>query len=351
MNFTNIKCLRIKLLVICNFQTNVLLLRMNIFPQNYMKPLCDTIVMIRPVHFDFNVQTAESNSFQDASLRTQAEETQALALAEFNAFAKKLDDENIHVICYNDSPEPHTPDSIFPNNWISFHEDKRGTVILYPMFAPNRRQERRLDIIDSLQKTYGYPINNVIDLTHYEEQNLFLEGTGSLILDRVRRIAYSCVSPRADRKMLEIWGEMMQYEMCIFEALDKQNQAIYHTNVVMCLGAYFVVICLDCIPTQYHEMLLTHFKDTKKEVITISYQQVENFAGNMLNMYTWSDESVVIMSERAYKSLNPEQITRISYHARIIHSPLTTIENNGGGSARCMMAEMFVDHFTGRIFG
>ncbi|MCU0443784.1 MAG: arginine deiminase-related protein [Microscillaceae bacterium] len=301
--------------------------------------LTSQILMIRPVRFAFNTQTAESNSFQNPQAIAEAEKTQAQALQEFDAMVANLRQRGVEVWVYNDTPEPHTPDSIFPNNWVSFHQD--GKIILYPMYAPNRRLERRTDIIEDLKGTFA--VQEVVDLSHFEAQNHFLEGTGSLIFDRVNRIAYACLSPRADKMMLKMFGEKFDYEMIIFDALDRQGKPIYHTNVVMCLGDNFAVICDECIPNaQQREIVLDTLSKTGKEVVSITMTQLENFAGNMLNITTIEDEHLLVMSERAYRSLNAEQIATLEKYATMVYSSLATIENNGGGSARCMMAEVFL---------
>lgn len=303
-----------------------------------MKATTSHIMMIRPVRFDFNVQTAESNSFQNINAKTDAQSTQNQALAEFDTFVTRLREEGVTVWVFEDTPEPHTPDSIFPNNWVSFHEE--GRVVLYPMYAPNRRLERRPDLIEALGK--NFQIQEVHDLAEYEEDNLFLEGTGSLILDRVAKTAYVCLSPRADAKLIAIFGQYYGYKMCVFDAVDRAGKAIYHTNVVMCLGSNFAVICLECIPEAQRNEVIACLEEGGKEIIEITLSQLENFAGNMLHIHNDKNESLLVMSERAYLSLEEAQIIRLTCHARLIHSPLTVIENNGGGSARCMMAEIFL---------
>lgn len=304
-----------------------------------MTQTTNNVLMIRPVRFTYNTQTAESNSFQNEALREDAENTQKKALKEFDTMVQALRKEGINVNVIEDTPEPHTPDSIFPNNWISFHQN--NDIILYPMQAENRRLERRNDIITTLQKTYQ--VNEVIDFSHYEKENKFLEGTGSLILDRENKIAYCCLSPRANQDLLKEFGEKMQYKMIVFDALDRQNKPIYHTNVVMCMGDKFGVICLDCVPDKTQKQnIIDIFKETNKELIEISFEQLENFAGNMLQLKTNQNSTILVMSERAFKSLENTQIEKISKYTKIFHSPLYTIENNGGGSARCMIAEIFL---------
>ncbi len=297
------------------------------------------VLMIRPVRFTYNTQTAESNSFQNAELRENADDTQKKALQEFDNMVEKLRNEGVDVRVIEDTPEPHTPDSIFPNNWISFHQNNE--VVLYPMQAENRRLERRNDIIDTLKK--DFEVNQIIDFSGYEKENKFLEGTGSLILDRENKIAYACLSPRANQDLLTEFGQKMNYEMVVFDALDRHKKPIYHTNVVMCIGDTFGVICLECVPNESQKQnIIEVFKRTNKELIEVNFEQLENFAGNMLQLQTNKNESILVMSERAFKSLTNTQIEKISKHTRIFHAPLYTIENNGGGSARCMIAEIFL---------
>ncbi|TAG86554.1 MAG: amidinotransferase [Bacteroidetes bacterium] len=304
-----------------------------------MTQTTNNVLMIRPVRFTYNTQTAESNSFQNEALREDAENTQKKALQEFDTMVESLRKEGINVHVIEDTPEPHTPDSIFPNNWISFHQT--NDIILYPMQAENRRLERRNDIVESLREIYQ--VNQIIDFSHYEKENKFLEGTGSLILDRVNKVAYSCLSPRANQDLLKEFGEKMQYEMIVFDALDRHKKPIYHTNVVMCMGNNFGVICLECVPdTTQKQNIINAFERTNKELIEISFEQLENFAGNMLQLKTNQNSTILVMSERAFKSLTNTQIEKITKYTKIFHSPLDTIENNGGGSARCMIAEVFL---------
>jgi hypothetical protein len=301
--------------------------------------LTSQILMIRPVRFAFNTQTAESNSFQNPQAIAEAEKTQAQALQEFDAMVDNLRGRGVEVLVYDDTPEPHTPDSIFPNNWVSFHQE--GKVILYPMYAPNRRLERRIDIIQDLKTKFS--IQEVIDLSYFEAENQFLEGTGSLIFDRVNQIAYACLSPRADKTMLRMFGEKFGFEMIIFDAVDRQGKPIYHTNVVMCLGDHFAVICDECIPHEHQRaIVMDTLSKTGKEVVSITMEQLENFAGNMLNITTLDDEHLLVMSERAFQALDEAQIATLEKYATLVHSSLATIENNCGGSARCMMAEVFL---------
>lgn len=297
------------------------------------------ILMIRPVKFGFNTQTAGSNAFQNPDAIKAEAITQAEALKEFDHFAKTLQQAGIYVHIVEDTPDPHTPDSIFPNNWVSFHAD--GEVFLYPMQAENRRLERRMDILEGLENTFFVkkPYN---DLSNWEQKNRFLEGTGSLILDRPNKIAYACLSPRADMELLTIFGQKTGYQMVIFDALDRQNKPIYHTNVVMCVGDFFAVICAEAIPEYGRENVLKTLENSGKEVVKISLTQLENFAGNMLQLQNEEGKTYLVMSERAYKSLETTQIQVLEKYTSLLYAPLTTIENNGGGSARCMLAEVFL---------
>lgn len=299
----------------------------------------NTIMMIRPVRFSYNTQTAESNAFQSLDTSCEPDSIQEKAVQEFDNFVAILKANGIDVIVIQDTLEPHTPDSIFPNNWGSYHAD--GTVILYPMQAVNRRWERRRSIIDLLREYFV--VNDEIDLSHYEEDNIFLEGTGSLILDNPNKICYACISPRTHKDLLQIFGEKTGYKIVDFESVDAQGKQIYHTNVIMCMAEKFTVICLDTIRNQAErEKVVKQFEATGKEIIEISLDQMNQFAGNMLALTNNKGEDLLVMSEQAYKSLKAEQIAKIEKYARIVHAPIYTIETNGGGSARCMMAEIFL---------
>jgi hypothetical protein len=290
--------------------------------------------MIRPVNFTFNAQTAVNNAFQSAA---SDDSTQGKALAEFEGFVKILRDNGVDVTVVDDTPEPFTPDSIFPNNWVSFHQD--GIVCLYPMYAQNRRLERKPGVLQRLEKKFR--VDATIDLSAYERDALFLEGTGSMVLDREFRIAYACLSPRTDRQVLEEFCIKMGYQPEAFVAVDAANSPIYHTNVMMCVADRYVVVCLDSIPESFQrEHLEATIRWTEKEIIPISLQQMNHFAGNMLQVHNAQQEKLLIMSTQAYLSLTQEQIEKLQSYNRIIHSSLTTIETNGGGSARCMMAEV-----------
>jgi hypothetical protein len=292
------------------------------------------ILMIRPVNFTFNAETAVNNSFQAAS---ENGNVQAQALQEFDELVNILKNNGVDVTVIDDTPEPFTPDSIFPNNWISFHHN--GTVCLYPMFAENRRLERDPQIIQTL--THKFKVHKSIDFSFYENEKHFLEGTGSMVLDRDDRIAYACLSPRTDEKVLKDFGKTMGYKCVAFNAVDGNDNAIYHTNVMMCVAEKYVVINLNSIHSkEEREKVIETIKNSRKDLIKISDEQMNHFAGNMLQIKNASGEKLLVMSTKAYESLEPDQIKKLSRYNKIIHSKLNTIESNGGGSARCMIAEI-----------
>ncbi|HMR81994.1 MAG TPA: arginine deiminase-related protein [Niabella sp.] len=296
------------------------------------------ILMIRPAAFAYNPQTAVNNSFQKISEPLNVHQK---ALQEFNGFVKMLRTSGIDVTVMEDAPEPHTPDAIFPNNWVSFHED--GTVVLYPMFAPNRQLERTKNVIANINKTFF--IRSTIDLTGYEKQGIFLEGTGSMVLDRTHELAYACLSPRTYPTALYDFCDAMGYQPVLFNAFDAEGNEIYHTNVMMCVADQYAIICLESIRDNVQkQMLISRLSETDKEIIGISMEQMNQFAGNMLQLENKAGEQLLVMSTRAFHSLNEDQISLIRSFNPIIHSPLNTIEDNGGGSARCMMAEIFLPH-------
>ena len=305
------------------------------------KQITDTIVMIRPVAFRMNEQTAVNNFFQE-DIALKNAEINAKAQEEFDAFVKKLRGVGVNVIVENDDLRMDTPDSIFPNNWISFHEN--GDIGLYPMFAENRRRERREEVLIRLENE-GFLINNVFDYTPAEEEGYFLEGTGSLLLDRVHRKAYCALSPRADEELLIEFCEDFEYLPVVFTAnqtVDGKRLPIYHTNVMMCLAENFCVICLDTIDdAKEKKNVIQHLRADGKEIIAITEAQMHHFAGNMLQLQG-KDEKYLVMSAAAHKSLTREQVAAIEKYCKILSSDLTTIETCGGGSARCMMAEVFL---------
>ncbi|TAE46524.1 MAG: amidinotransferase [Bacteroidetes bacterium] len=294
--------------------------------------------MVRPVRFGFNEQTAESNAFQQQPGRLRPEEIQENAQREFDTFVDQLREAGIEVTVVEDTPEPHTPDSIFPNNWVSFHAD--GKVVLYPMQAPNRRSERRQDIVD--QFLARYTGGRLLDFSGYESQGLFLEGTGSMILDRVNGVVYACLSPRTSAQLLQEYGARMGYRVVAFHASDARNQAIYHTNVMMALGASVAVLCVDAVrDAAERQALMASLAASGHEVVAITFDQMNAFAGNMLELLDGDGQRRMVMSARAYHSLTPAQIEAISRHARPIVVPLDVVETYGGGSVRCMLAEVF----------
>lgn len=304
--------------------------------------ITNTILMIRPVSFRMNEQTAVNNYFmEDIDMKNQ--EINQKAQEEFDAFVSVLKNKGVNVIVVQDTKEPDTPDSVFPNNWISFHAN--GTVGVYPMFAENRRNERRDDIFEILEHN-GFKINDVVDYTSAEEEELFLEGTGSILIDRVNNKAYCALSERADEELFIEFCEDFDFFPVIFTAnqsVDGKRLPIYHTNVMMALAENFVVICTDSIDDKKERKnVLEHLKKDGKEVIVITEQQMHQFAGNMLQVLGSDDKRYMVMSSAAYHSLTPKQVAKIENHCAILHSSLHTIETCGGGSARCMMAEVFL---------
>lgn len=302
----------------------------------------NTILMIRPVNFRMNEQTAVNNYFQE-DLDIKNTEINAKAQGEFDVFVEKLRAVGVNVIVVEDDKVNDTPDSIFPNNWVSFHEN--GDVALYPMFAENRRKERREEILDRLEEE-GFEITNIMDYTSAEEDHYFLEGTGSVIMDRVNGKAYCALSPRADEELFIEFCEDFDYFPVVFTAyqsVDDQRLPIYHTNVMMCLAETFAVICLDSIDDKKERKnVVDHLKKNDKEVIAITEAQMHSFAGNMLQVRGADDKRYLVMSQAAHDSLTSLQIAKLSMHCEMIYSDLETIETCGGGSARCMMAEVFL---------
>ncbi|MDP4263596.1 MAG: arginine deiminase-related protein [Bacteroidota bacterium] len=292
------------------------------------------ILMIRPVNFGFNPETAVNNAFQ---VKGDDDNTQNKALKEFDDLVSLLRKNDVDVTVVEDTIEPHTPDSIFPNNWVSFHND--GSLLLYPMYAVNRRAERKEHVLEKIKEKFV--IRKKIDLSRYEKENIFLEGTGSMVLDRDNEIAYACLSPRTNEKVLADFARQTGYTPVVFHAIDEKGQAIYHTNVMMCVADKYIVICTDSIRNNTEkEKIMTAINKTGKEIITITPDQMNHFAGNMLQVENKRGEKLLVMSTQAYVSLTDMQKSKLQSFNTIIHSPLTTIETNGGGSARCMMAEV-----------
>jgi hypothetical protein len=292
------------------------------------------VLMIRPLHFVYNAETAVNNSFQ---VKGDQENLTEKAVQEFDKFVNALQNQGIDVTVVEDSPDPHTPDAIFPNNWISFHSS--GIYCLYPMFAPNRRKERKVEVISIIQKKFHY--DHLIDFTGYESENLFLEGTGSMVLDREKRVAYACLSPRTNEVVLKDFCNKLNYRAVMFHAVDESGQAVYHTNVMMCVADRYVVICLDSItdPSEKKYVEETILR-SGKELIRINSSQMNQFAGNMLQLENERKEKILVMSSAAWNALLPAQIEKLTKYNSILHSSLREIETNGGGSARCMIAEI-----------
>jgi hypothetical protein len=295
------------------------------------------LLMVRPKRFGYNAETAVNNAFQVAG---QDQSTvQANALKEFDNFVHTLRQHKVDVVVVEDTEDPHTPDSIFPNNWISFH--KNSTIVLYPMFAENRRLERKETVMEAIKERFQ--IDNTIDLTKNESSNIFLEGTGSIILDRENKIAYACISPRTDKNLFIEFCEEMGYEPVVFIAVDQKGKEIYHTNVMMCVADHYAVICLDSIQeADERAVVVGALAQSGKVIVEITFEQMNQFAGNMLQVTNVEGQKYLVMSSQAYRSLTAEQVTELNNFNPIIHVPLETIETNGGGSARCMMAEILL---------
>lgn len=305
------------------------------------KQITNHIMMIRPVAFHMNEQTAVNNYYQKVEEGIRPEEIQNQARKQFDQFVEKLRAEGVDVVVFEDTPYPATPDSIFPNNWISFHQD--GVVRLYPMYAENRRLERRDDIIEGIKQKFQ--VTDIINFTDWEKKGCFLEGTGSIVLDRQNKKAYAAISERTMPEVLEDFCDEAGFDPVSFHAYQTVNGKrlpIYHTNVMMCLGEQFAVVCLDSIDDlEEREKLVEALEGTGKEIIEISEEQKEQFAGNMLQVLGKNDQRLVVMSSAAYNVLSKDQKARLSKHGKLVHSDIHTIEKLGGGSARCMMAEIF----------
>ena len=308
-----------------------------------MKQLTNSILMIRPVSFRMNEQTAVNNYYQQNLKELSAKDIQSKALAEFDGFVIKLREAGVNVIVIDDTLVPSTPDSIFPNNWISFHSN--GRVGLYPMFAENRRQERREDIFDTLEEK-GFVINEIIDYSSAEKEEIFLEATGSIVLDRENGLAYCALSARADEDLFIEFCEDFEYTPVIFHAYQTVNgkrELIYHTNVMMAVTLENVIVCLDSIDDKKERRsFIDHVLISGKQIVKITEEQVEHFVGNMLQVLGKDDKPITVMSQAAYDSLTPDQLQILEKEATLLSSDLSTIEACGGGSARCMMAEVFL---------
>lgn len=298
----------------------------------------NNILLIKPSNFGFNNETATSNSFQK-KLTGNGKSITELALAEFDTFVAGLQAKGVQVFVFDDSILPEKPDAVFPNNWISFHPD--GTVILYPMHAPNRRNERRLDIIEALKKNFC--ISKLIDYSGYEKEKKYLEGTGSVVFDHKSKIAYACLSPRTNKELFVKLCDLLGYKAISFYAFDRVGKKIYHSNVMMCIGDNFAVICIDAIKDKKEkEVVLNSLSDSGHQVIEIGLSQMENFAGNMLLLQSGKNEKILVLSQSAFNSLATSQKQQLEHFVELVPLAIPTIETIGGGSARCMIAEIFL---------
>ncbi len=308
------------------------------------QPQCaDAVLMVRPAAFDYNPETAASNRLQQAA-GIPAHTARELARSEFDDMARTLRGEGVRVCVAEDTPDPPKPDAVFPNNWVSFHSD--GTVVLYPMQAESRRRERRRAVIEQAAAELGFRTHRTLDLTHHESEGRFLEGTGSLVLDRAHRVAYACKSPRTHEAVLEEWSRELNYEPFLFAAEDRQGAPLYHTNVMMSIGARFVLVAMDSIVPDDRQRVLRHLAAGDREIIDVGWTGVEGFAANVLELASWDealgDCGVLVMSTTARQALTMEQFARIAACTdTVLTIPVPTIERLGGGSVRCMLAEVF----------
>ena len=298
------------------------------------------IMMVSPANFGHNEQTASTNLFQVNESIGDPSTIKEMALQEFNGLVNKLQENGVTVNIIYDTPEPTKPDAIFPNNWVSFHNN--GTLVLYPMYSENRRWERRRGIIDLIGQSYK--IENEVDLTHYEEEAKFLEGTGSMVWDKATHNCFACLSDRTHVLVLEDFCKKMGYHLIRFESTDDQGHPIYHTNVMFSISSKYAIVCLDSIRLEQEKDLILHYLEKSgKEIIPISRSQMFQFCGNVLELGNDKGESILVMSEKAWLSFMPEQIETIEKYSKIVHAPLGTIERLSGGGARCMIAEIFLE--------
>ena len=301
-----------------------------------MRQASKRIMMVRPKHFGYDPETAESNAFQSSEGAQKRQEIEQLAINEFDGAVEKLRHKGVEVEVIEDTDTPKKLNAVFPNNWVSFHEDK---VVLYPMLTPSRRSERRLDVVESFQEQ-GFVADQVIDLSNYESEDQFLESTGSIIFDYEHKLAYACLSPRTDAELFEKLCDIIGFEPVAFYAYDEHHQEIYHTNVMMCIAADYAVVCAESIPEEQREDVLGALTKTGHEIVDISLQQVHQFAGNMLEVEDEHGQSILVMSKAAFLSLSKGQVEAISKYSEILAIPIPTIEKYGGGSIRCMMCRV-----------
>jgi len=298
------------------------------------------VFLVRPLHFGSNPETAGSNAFQQ-NISNPAGEIQSRALAEFDGVFQALRSAGVIPIVFDDTDAPAKPDAVFPNNWVSFHSD--GSVYLFPMEAPSRRLERRVDIVETLSEANGFHVRDIIDLSAAENDGLFLEGTGSMVLDRVNRVIYAALSSRTHMSVLADFAQQADYEITAFDAVDSAKRPVYHTNVMMAIGTEFAVICADAVTDSVkRETVLARLAAGGREIVKISIQQMESFAGNLLELATESGEPVIILSGTAYGALTADQRNSLSRFGRILPVAIDTIEKVGGGGVRCMLAEVFL---------
>lgn len=305
---------------------------------NTESQLASAVLMVRPVRFESNPLTAASNRFQGKT-GASPEDQQDAALEEFDILVAELRGSGIEVVVIDDTAEPHTPDSIFPNNWISFHAD--GRVVLYPMEAENRRTERRMDIVGRLDGELGFTVREIVDLSHHEQAGHYLEGTGSMVLDRVNRIAYACLSSRTQLDPLGDFAQRMDYDVVTFDAVDRDGAPVYHTNVLMNVGEKIAAICDAAIPRDdQRSAVLQQLRSTGHEIMSLGYAQLEAFAGNMLELRSQDGERLSAISQRAFDSLTIEQRSQLETNGKVVCVPINNIEASAGGSVRCMLAEV-----------
>lgn len=297
------------------------------------------ILLVRPSNFSFNTETATSNVFQKISDVENNENVKKNAIIEFDSMVQKLKSKGVSVYVFEDTLLPSKPDAVFPNNWVTFHAD--GTVVLYPMFAPNRRLERRLDIIDRLRQ--DFLITTLVDFSEYEEENKFLEGTGSIVFDHLNKVAYASISSRTDKELFLNVCSYLKYKPVCFHSFDANGKEIYHTNVMMCVGDKFAIVCKDVIHNMddQHAVIDT-LMEGGHQIIDISLEQMKCFGGNMLQVLTGAGKTILVMSETAFNSLTEAQRNKLGEYAELLPCAIETIETIGGGSARCMMAEIFL---------
>ncbi len=304
--------------------------------------ITSSVLMIRPARFESNPLTAESNRFQGKTSATPAEQ-HAAALREFDGLVVTLREQGIRVVVVDDTAEPHTPDSIFPNNWVSFHAD--GKVVLYPMEASNRRTERRLDVVESLGNEHDFHVSEIIDLSHHESDERYLEGTGSMVLDRVNRVAYACLSTRTQLDALGDFAQRLDYDVVAFDAVDRDGVPIYHTNVLMNIGETIAVVCDEAIARDdQREAVLERLQDTGHDIVSLNFDQLDAFAGNMLELRSAAGGRLIAMSQRALGSLDESQLAKLRTNGGILSASIDNIENSAGGSVRCMLAEIHLPH-------